>query len=87
MSWHSGDRTGVGTFTSSCLWVLGAAARAAHDQLLTRPAKLPGGAGVGAAGRGKWDGWIVEVVEFSIVGQQVLFSELKNHVFSDVPLQ
>lgn len=58
VSWHGGDRTGVATFASSCLWVLGTAARAAQDPLLTGPAKLPGGAGVGAAGRGRWDGWM-----------------------------
>lgn len=58
VSWHGGDRTGVATFASSCLWVLGTAARAAQDPLLTGAAKLPGGAGVGAAGRGRWDGWM-----------------------------
>lgn len=66
VSCHCGDRKDVGTFSSSCLWVLGAAAGAA-------PAKLPGGAGRGTAGRD--GGWIGEL-EFSTAGQQVLFSGL-----------
>lgn len=37
----------MGTFSSSCLWILGAAARAAQDQLLTGLAKLSDGTGLG----------------------------------------
>lgn len=60
VSWHCGDRRDVERFTSSCLWVLGAAVGAGQDQLLTGPAKLSEGAGVGAAGRDGWGGGMMD---------------------------
>lgn len=66
MSWHCGRRKDVGMFSSSCLWILGAAARAAQDQLLTGLAKLSDGAGLGTAGRDGWRGRMVDEWMFGL---------------------